>query len=290
MPTPVSAVTVLIASPGDTAEERAALRRSLSEWNENHTQRTRVALIPWLYEHHAVPMAGDRPQALINAQAVDRADVVIALFNAKLGSHTGEDVSGTAEEIKRASANGKPVHVYFSTAPIPRDHDPEQLAKLNEYKEQFKGGNLYGAYEDVAELVPAVIRSLEHDIAEQEWATPQPSAHPRGAQLKWRHERTEKDKGINPKNGKRRISTTANRLIVENESNTPAENLTFTVTPLDTDPQLLSFDQPETPVTIHGDSRREWRLVPVHRMNLEIQAQWSEAGKDHHGTWTITTE
>lgn len=290
MPTPASAVTVLIASPGDTTEERSALRRALSEWNEDHTQRTHIALIPWLYERHAVPLTGDRPQALINTQAVDKADVVVALFNAKLGSDTGEDVSGTVEEIRRASDNGKPVHVYFSTAPIPRDHDPEQLAKLNEYKRQFQGGSLYGTYDDTANLVPAVIRALRHDMDTQEWATTQTATSTAGAQLAWRHERTEKDKGIHPKTGKRKTVTTANRLIVENTSSTPAEDLTVTVKPLDADPQLLRFDQPENPETIHGNSHREWRLVPAHRMNLEIQAHWSEAGEERHGTWTIATQ
>lgn len=77
-----------------------------------------------VWERQAVPEVGGRPQALINSQAVDRADVVVAFFDSRLGSHTGVDVSGTAEEIHRATDLGKPVHVYFSNERLPRDTDP----------------------------------------------------------------------------------------------------------------------------------------------------------------------
>jgi hypothetical protein len=66
-----------------------------------------------------VARVGNRPQAIINAQAVDRADIVVAFFDSRLGTSTGVDVSGTAEEINRAVDMGKPVHVYFSDEPLP---------------------------------------------------------------------------------------------------------------------------------------------------------------------------
>jgi hypothetical protein len=104
------AILVLIASPGDTAEERAAIQLQLSKWNVSRGERESVVAVPWLYEQHSIPMLGGHPQSVINAQAVDRADVV----DSRLGTETPEAVSGTAEEIRRALAAGKPVHVYFS--------------------------------------------------------------------------------------------------------------------------------------------------------------------------------
>lgn len=78
MPTPMNGLLVLIASPMDTAEERAAVRNGLVDWNIQRGRREKVAVLPWLWERSAVPIMGDRPQALINSQAVDQADVVVA--------------------------------------------------------------------------------------------------------------------------------------------------------------------------------------------------------------------
>lgn len=123
MPQLTNGVLVLIASPGDAVEERAAVREALVDWNITRGRRERVALLPWLFERHAVAKVGDRPQAIINAQAVDKADVVVAFFDSRLGTATEVDVSGTAEEINRAADLGKSVHVYFSEEPLPRDVD-----------------------------------------------------------------------------------------------------------------------------------------------------------------------
>jgi nucleoside 2-deoxyribosyltransferase len=73
-------------------------------------------------------MLGGHAQSIINAQAVSRADVVVAFFDARLGTETPEEVSGTAEEISRAHRDGKPVHAYFSNEAVQRGSvDPEQL-------------------------------------------------------------------------------------------------------------------------------------------------------------------
>ncbi|NKW46029.1 hypothetical protein GS979_06305 [Rhodococcus hoagii] len=122
----MTGVLVVIASPGDTSEERAAVRDQINDWNINNGRRASVAFLPWLYERSAVPSLGGRAQSVINSQAVDRSDIVVAFFDSRLGTSTGVDVSGTAEEIRRAHKLGKPVHVYFSNEPIPRDADLDQ--------------------------------------------------------------------------------------------------------------------------------------------------------------------
>ena len=85
---------------------------------------------PWRWESSAVPMMGTQPQRLINAQGVDKSDIVISMFAGRLGSATPDAISGTAEEIDRALEAGKPVHLYFSTAPLPSDVNTEQLDAL----------------------------------------------------------------------------------------------------------------------------------------------------------------
>lgn len=76
----MTGILVLIASPGDTAEERATVRDKINDWNTNRGPRQKIVFLPWLFERHAVSRMGDRPQAIINSQAVDKADAVIAFF------------------------------------------------------------------------------------------------------------------------------------------------------------------------------------------------------------------
>lgn len=104
---------VLIASPGDIGEERNAVESALHGWNSSRAQREQVILLPRRWEKDSAPTMGCDGQEIINAQLVDKSDIVIALFDSKLGMATPRAVSGTAEEIERAMDAGKPVHVWF---------------------------------------------------------------------------------------------------------------------------------------------------------------------------------
>ena len=152
MPQAVNSVLVVIASPGDTAEERAGVRNALVDFSVTSGRRLGVVALPWLWERQAVPEMGARAQALLNSQAVDKADVVVAFFDSRLGSSTGVDVSGTAEEIHRAVELGKPVHVYFSDEPLPRDADLDQLVALRNFRAELESEGLLGTYSDALDL------------------------------------------------------------------------------------------------------------------------------------------
>src|SRR4051794_21876616 len=129
MPIQTLTLSVLIASPGDTAADRDAVEDAIRSWNSDHTMRRKVHLLRLRWELGAVPLVGQGDaQQVINEQFADEADIVIAVFNSRLGQATKRAVSGTAEEILRARDRGAAVHVFFSDAPIPRDHDPDQLA------------------------------------------------------------------------------------------------------------------------------------------------------------------
>lgn len=157
-------VYVMIASPSDVREGRDAVHRALDRWNESNTAMRNVAFIPIRWETSAVPMLGDSPQAIINKQLVDKADIVIALFGSKLGTVTQAAVSGTAEEIDRAETDGKPIHLYFSTAPHANDVDPEQLKALRDFRGELERRGLYGTFGSAEELTAHVWQAIEHDL------------------------------------------------------------------------------------------------------------------------------
>lgn len=282
----MTGVLAIIASPGDTLEERNAVRDAINDWNINNGRRAGVVILPWLYERSAVPALGGRPQAIINSQAVDRADVVVAFFDARLGTSTGVDVSGTAEEINRAHEAGKPVHVYFSNENISRDIDIKQLEDLKRFKERLSLLGLLGDYNDPADLAGQVLKAIEHDIDYFGWSEPTSSLNSieRGAHLKWAHEKIKEQKGLDSK-GRMQCRTKKNRLVVRNVSQIPAKNLSFTVTGLDG--AELHIDIPTEPFDVEADSTRSWTAIPLTGGCIQISATWMEGENRKEQDWTI---
>lgn len=242
-----------------------------------------VVVLPWLYESHAIPGLGNRPQALINAQAVDQADVVVAIFDSRLGSDTGVDVSGTAEEIHRAAASGKPVHVYFSGEPIPRNVDLRQLAALRAFQEELQSEGLLGHYQDPADLSGQVELAIEQDIAEQSWGIIRATSRV-GAQLRWRHIHEREQIGSN-RRGDPTFRTPINQLLVSNDSDVLVENLTFELT--SNDANSFQFLPPKDEQVIYPRSELQWQLIAFKPTTLSIKARWTEAGIPRSAQWTV---
>ncbi len=135
MPIVCTAISILIASPGDVAEEREVAKRVVESWNTQRAAATGVVFLPLLWELHAIPEQGDRPQAIINRQIVDHADALIALFWTRLGTPTGIAESGTAEEIEQLKNRGQHVAVYFSKKHSdPYKTDNEEFGRLKAFR------------------------------------------------------------------------------------------------------------------------------------------------------------
>lgn len=169
MPFTATVVRVLIASPGDTAGARAALREALDDWNSLHAENDGVMVLPVMWERDAVPEMGDRQQGIINRQLVDVADMLIALFWTRLGTPTSEAESGTAEEIERFLEAGKPVLLYFSAEPVlPDSVDPEQHRRLVEFRKSMEARGLIDRFSTTDELrrkaTAAVTRTIRDKV------------------------------------------------------------------------------------------------------------------------------
>jgi hypothetical protein len=144
---------VLVASPSDCVEERKLVPELIHAWNASHSLHTGAILEPVLWETHARPELGDRPQGIINKQLVDNCDILIGTFWTRLGTSTGKAESGTAEEIEALRSKGKAVLLYFSSAPaIPASINPEQFQALTEYKSKLGVNSLYFEYESLNQL------------------------------------------------------------------------------------------------------------------------------------------
>ncbi|WP_426228856.1 hypothetical protein [Pararhizobium sp. DWP3-4] len=161
MPFSATVLNVLIASPSDVLDERAAIAQSLHEWNSLHSSDQGIILLPVMWETHSAPAMGDRPQGLINDRVVRGCDILIGSFWTRLGSPTGVEISGTVEEIKWFLSQKKPVMLYYSKKQVDIDAvDLEQYQKLKQFKASIRDKGIQEEYKDIHELREKLSRHL----------------------------------------------------------------------------------------------------------------------------------
>jgi hypothetical protein len=160
-----SVLNVMIASPSDVTQERLAIRDVIAEWNTIHARDRKTVLMSVGWETHSVPDMGDRPQAIINKQLSKDADLLIAVFWARIGSPTGVSQSGTIEEIEEHLKAGKPAMIYFSSVPVNPDRiDEDQYKALRKFKQSIKDRGLFEEYDSPAEFRAKFSRQLAQKI------------------------------------------------------------------------------------------------------------------------------
>jgi hypothetical protein len=158
---------VLVASPSDCIQERKAIPEIIYSWNAANSLRNAAILEPVLWETHATPAMGDRPQALINKQLVQQCDLLVGVFWTRLGTNTGVAESGTVEEIEEFRKHGKPVLLYFSSVPvIPESIDHEQYQKLVAYKKTLQDQGIVFSYDSVGAFRELLQRHLASTIGD----------------------------------------------------------------------------------------------------------------------------
>lgn len=167
MPYESTVYRILIASPSDVDEEREVASRIIQDWNDLYSFNKKIVLLPVKWETHSSPTYGIRPQEAINKQIVDDCDMLIGFFWTKIGSPTGENISGTVEEIKRVSESGKPVLLYFSKrGKDPSTIDINQLNQLNDFKKNIYQSALVENFNSIVEFRDKVSRQIEMKIRE----------------------------------------------------------------------------------------------------------------------------
>lgn len=120
MPIKTQTYQILLASPSDLAEERQAAAQAIHAWNAEHAVNEGIVFLPVMWETHATPQSGLRPQEVINKHLVEQCDLLIGMFWTRFGTNTGVAVSGTVEEVDQFVNTGKPALLYFLYCTSPR--------------------------------------------------------------------------------------------------------------------------------------------------------------------------
>lgn len=235
---------VLVASPSDVPEARDAVESAIHSWNSRHAATRSIVLLPWRWESSSVPLLGDHPQSIINEQGVDGADIVVALFGSRLGSPTREAVSGTVEEIERAVNSGKPVHLYFSKAPLPHDLDTSQLDGLRQFKQEISERGLLGEFDDARQLESQIWAAIELDLAKMDHSVRESRGSSIGVKFHVDSRKESLQKGLD-KNGNMKYQT-KRWCEITNIGDRAAESVTFECQAASGVMQILSKQQPIT--------------------------------------------
>lgn len=124
---------VFIASPGDTINERNQVEHIIHNWNDLHSEREKVILLPIRWEksissEYSTELDG---QEMINKKILLDSDILIMIFKSKLGSPTGRFESGTLEELDVFSKDSEDrIGIFFCNTTAPTS-TPELLEYQN---------------------------------------------------------------------------------------------------------------------------------------------------------------
>lgn len=274
---------VLVASPSDVPEARDAVENAIHSWNSSNAATRSIVLLPWRWETSSVPLLGDHPQSIINEQGVDGADIVVALFGSRLGSPTREAVSGTVEEIERAVKSGKPVHLYFSKAPLPRDVDTSQLDGIRQFKQEISGRGLLGEFDDARHLENQIWAAIELDLAKMDLSVRESQGSSVGVKFRVDSRKERLQKGLD-KNGNMKYET-KRWCEITNIGDHAAESVTFEGQAASGLMQILSKQQP---ITLEPGA--SWK-VPVFysagTYGSKLTVRWVEDNDDRSKTFDV---
>jgi hypothetical protein len=221
---------LLISTPGDIpAKDIAAASEAINRWNAIYGQQFGAVVVPTHWKLHSAAAHGDRPQASLNTQLVEHADIVVALFWHRLGSPTGEEVSGTVEEINTAHKNGAYVAILRCDRDLPHNADLEQVAGLRRFYEQVASSSLMLGYGDEADLARHVdtilMAAVSRDSARAEAAAERQQA---GAEV-W--PRVESSERLKTDSRGRVKSERQWQLVLANTGTEPARNVQHRLEP-----------------------------------------------------------
>ncbi|AMY20022.1 MULTISPECIES: hypothetical protein [Nocardiaceae] len=268
---------IMISTPGDTADEVATVKDALHGWNADRAPGAQTILLPRFWKTDSVPgLSPSGGQSVINSQLVDNADIVIALFDRRLGQETDTAVSGTAEEIARAADAGKPVHVYFSDEPIDRSKfDADEYARLEKFRAELQAKGLLGVYSSLTDLAYKVRSAVESDLGGLGLGAP--SVVRKGEHALPRV-RVEKEKE-QYSDSKGRVKTrTKSFLVLENKSQSlTAEGLTMK---LGDELRSTLIRDSDDPIDLPPFAELRWPLVLHMGMpdQVIVELKWTENG------------
>lgn len=154
---------IMFGSPSDIIEERNVFFDIVHGWNNLHSEKNKIVLLPLHWSMNSYPLTGKNGQKIINEEVVAKSDLLICVFGSKLGSATDTHDSGTVEEIDEHLKAGKDVMIYFKkSVNINLDtFDTNQLEKLKAFKNIMQKKCLFSEFNDYKDFQEQLFGNLQ---------------------------------------------------------------------------------------------------------------------------------
>ena len=153
MPVSITRYKVLLSAPGDAKRFCDAADEEIVQVNRSLSETSGVELYPMDWRRDSRADSGDEPQALLNKQIVDNADIVLSIFYERFGTPTKNYGSGTEEEIRIALDQGKRVLLYFWTPPSGyQPNDASQFEAIERFRSSLGKKTLYKQFDGEEQL------------------------------------------------------------------------------------------------------------------------------------------
>lgn len=294
MPFSATAYRLLISAPGDITEaDIRTVSEAIGRWNANYGQEFGAVVVPIHWGANSAAEHGERPQASLNAQLVDSADIVVALFWHRLGSETGAAESGTVEEIEEAAGRGAYVAILHCARDYPQaEVDAGQLERLEAFFERMRPNSLmldYGDDRALAQHVEAIVnRAISQSGARAEAA----AAAPReagGAQV-W--PRVESNETMRSDARGRVASKREWKLVLANTGDEAARNVGYRLElegegSEDELPLEMNDGQKLETLAPNSDARYGLALHMGVAAQVRCVVTWEDAGGEHENAATL---
>lgn len=151
----------MIGNPSDIKEEVQIAKNKILKWSCLNAEAHNIVLLPLHWSDNAYPGTGQHPQKMLDRILVDKSDMLICIFGAKIGTATDTHESGSIEEIEEHIKRGKQVMIFFKKTGDLLSADLEQLKKLQEFRNRIKSTTMWWEYDNIADFEKLVDDKLQ---------------------------------------------------------------------------------------------------------------------------------
>lgn len=157
----ITQYSIFLGSPSDLEDERIEVENVIKELNLGYSKQNNLTLELIKWETHSAPaISNSYTQDIINNDVGSDYDIFIGLIWKKFGTKTEIANSGTEEEFLNAIRrfnNKENIQILFyfktSTPKSINDLDPQELIKINNFKDKLKENNvLYDSFNEMEEF------------------------------------------------------------------------------------------------------------------------------------------
>lgn len=156
---------VLIVSSNDVIEERKIIKEIIASWNRTYFPKMKALLLPIMWEELLIQEMSGHSKTELHLQIAKDCDILIGAFWTSIGANTGFAESRTIEEIMEFQKAGKPVMIYFSSAPVvPGSVDLKQYGLLMKFMDDCLKQGLVERYDSILDFREKLSRQIAQKI------------------------------------------------------------------------------------------------------------------------------